>query len=60
MMWSAFSRKWLQNDQETTGFIRVSWLHFAIAQKSTCFAKEIKVLQHRENSSRNAYKHNAF
>ena len=30
MLLSAFLRIWLRNDQETTGFIRVPWLHFAV------------------------------
>ena len=59
MILSDFSWKWLQNDEETTGFIRVPWLHFAVTQ-STCFPMNFKVLQHRENASRNAYKRNAF
>ena len=32
MLLSAFLRIWLRNDQETTGFIRVWWLGFPVAQ----------------------------
>ena len=59
MIFSVFLQKWLQNHQETIGFIRVPCMHFAVAQNVT-FPMNCKGLQHRKNASQNGYKHNAF
>ena len=59
MILSAFLRKWLQNDQETTGFIRVRRGDFAVCEKQVS-PRNIMGFQHLECAPQNAYKRNGF
>ena len=63
MILGALVRKRLGNEQNGTGFIRVSWerLHVGMQSRKCDFHhRKYKLFEERESASRNAYKHIAF